>query len=654
MRHRLPCLLVLGVAFPLRAQAPARRLPAPQPGDPLIRVSVNLVQTDVAVADSHGRPVRDLEPRDFQIFEDGKLQTITNFSWIDVSPNKPAPSKGAAPALPQALHKEDVRRSIVLMVDDTGPHGWETALAARDAARKFVASQIAPDDLVAITASHGGMGFYSRFTNDKEQLYAAIDHLAQRTGFGQWYADPPTIMVNGVPVQIRLAPGEPAYGARDNRNPPNPIGYLAWAIQGLQYVPGRKAVVLFSAAFAAPRSLIDLANRAGVVIYVIDPTGVPDPFCGRCAFVIPSNAPWRLLAQETGGLWMRSTPGALEEDLRKILDDMSGYYLIGYHPVRSNFELSQGRPTHHAIQVKVLRAGLTVRARNGFLGVPDAGARPAARTSPEILRNALESPFNTGGIRLRIDPFYAASAPDPKTKLRQPFLRVMLQIDGRDLKFSDAEDGRKKAKYGILMAVFNQDGTPVNTVERSLAILVKPDEAARLAANGLHGATDVKLPGPGEYQARAAMIDEASNAVGSAYAFLTVPDFNKPGIVLSSIELSAAQSSSNAKNTGWAEFAIGTSVHFECDVLGLKTTPRPQVEMEIRLFREGKEMPALDSHVLSVPPTTLAENFLAGNLQIKSDLEPGDYAMQLLAWDRNAPVKKQAAVQWTKLTIVKP
>jgi hypothetical protein len=351
---------------------------------------------------------------------------------------------------------------------------------------------------------------------------------------------------------------------------------------------------------------------------------------------------------------MRSTPGALEEDLGKILDDMSGYYLIGYQPARTDFELSQGRPTHHAIQVKVLRTGLTVRARNGFLGVPDAGARPAARTSPEILRNTLESPFNTGAIRLRIAPVYAASAPDPKSKLRQPFLHVMLQIDGRDLKFGDAEGGKKKAKYGILMAVFNQDGTPVNSVERSFAVLVKPDEAARLAAVGLHATTEVKLSGHGEYQVRAAVIDEASNAVGSAYAFLTVPDFNKPGIVLSSIELSAAQATSSAKNSGWAEFAIGTSVHFECDVLGMKTTPRPQVEMEVRLFREGKEMPALDSHVLPVPPTTLAENFLAGNLQIEPDLEPGDYAMQLMAWDRNAPVKKQIAVQWTKLTIVKP
>jgi hypothetical protein len=303
--------------------------------------------------------------------------------------------------------------------------------------------------------------------------------------------------------------------------------------------------------------------------------------------------------------------------------------------------------------VKVLRAGLTVRARNGFLGVPDASERPAAPTSPEILRNALESPFNTGAIRLRIDPVYAASAPNPKTKLRQPFLHVMLQIDGRDVKFGDAEDGKKRAKYGVLMAVFNQDGTPVNTAERTFTILVKPDEAARLAAAGLHGAIDVKLPGLGEYQARAAVVDEAS-AVGSAYAFLTVPDFNKPGIVLSSIELSATQSPSNAKNSGWAEFAIGTSVHFECDVLGMKTTPRPQVEMEVRLFREGKEMPALDSRVLPVPSTTLAENFLAGNLQIESDLEPGDYAMQLMAWDRNAPAKKQVAVQWTKLTIVKP
>ncbi len=51
-----------------------------QPSDAVIRVNVDLVQVDAVVTDSNGRHVSDLSASEFQIFEDGKPETITHFS----------------------------------------------------------------------------------------------------------------------------------------------------------------------------------------------------------------------------------------------------------------------------------------------------------------------------------------------------------------------------------------------------------------------------------------------------------------------------------------------------------------------------------------------------------------------------------------------
>ena len=49
--------------------------------DEVVRISTTLVQVDVAVTDRKGRPVTDLKPEEFEIYEDGRRQQITNFSY---------------------------------------------------------------------------------------------------------------------------------------------------------------------------------------------------------------------------------------------------------------------------------------------------------------------------------------------------------------------------------------------------------------------------------------------------------------------------------------------------------------------------------------------------------------------------------------------
>ncbi len=50
--------------------------------DDVVKISTKLVQIDVSVTDKKGNAVTDLKPEDFELFENGIKQKITNFSFV--------------------------------------------------------------------------------------------------------------------------------------------------------------------------------------------------------------------------------------------------------------------------------------------------------------------------------------------------------------------------------------------------------------------------------------------------------------------------------------------------------------------------------------------------------------------------------------------
>src|SRR5687768_14429759 len=66
---------------------------------PTFRSEIDYVQIPVRVLDARGEFVRGLTQSDFQIFEDGQLQTITAFSAVDI-PSIPVNAK--VPDAPRA------------------------------------------------------------------------------------------------------------------------------------------------------------------------------------------------------------------------------------------------------------------------------------------------------------------------------------------------------------------------------------------------------------------------------------------------------------------------------------------------------------------------------------------------------------------------
>lgn len=136
-----------------------------------MKIGVTLVQVDVSVTDQQGKQVTDLKSTDFEIFEDGRRQHITNLSYIATQPEStPAPAKAEArPKVtapigpPIRLRPDQVRRTVALVVDDLGL-SFESTAGVRDALKKFVDEQMQPGDLVAIIRSRSKDGFFSTIT----------------------------------------------------------------------------------------------------------------------------------------------------------------------------------------------------------------------------------------------------------------------------------------------------------------------------------------------------------------------------------------------------------------------------------------------------------------------------------------------------------
>ena len=66
---------------PPGAQAQPAQPPANQP---VFRAGINFVRVDVIVSDKNGNPVDTLKPEDFEVVEDGKVQSIDTFKLVSL------------------------------------------------------------------------------------------------------------------------------------------------------------------------------------------------------------------------------------------------------------------------------------------------------------------------------------------------------------------------------------------------------------------------------------------------------------------------------------------------------------------------------------------------------------------------------------------
>ena len=671
--------------------------PAPQAGtaagpasDTVIRIDVNLVQVDAVVTDSKNRRTTDLTAADFELWQDGKPQAITNFSYVSTKPAGAAtarrtaaakpPAKGEAPPPPPVLQPAEVGRTLALVVDDLGLAADNIA-PVRNAIKKFLDEQMRPGDLVAIVRTSAGMGALQQFTTDKRLLYAALE----RVKYGQSRVGLSSFAPLGSAVRGSAALNH----FREDALAVGSLGAIRFVVNAMASFPGRKSVVLFTENIrlifrgttdemvdAAVHQLSDAASRASVVIHAIDPRGMQNfevtaedntaHMSARRVSRVPAQREQEMqhteegmfaLSEATGGLFLHDS-NDLGQALQKAAEDGDGYYLIGYHPDIHTFENSNGQPRFHKIEVKVKKAGLHVRSREGFFGQPGGANQPPDHTREAELNHAMQSPYATGSIHPRLTAVFSNQQPGGS------FINALLSFNPQELKWSDEADGLHKAQLDIAAATFDENGQALSTVDTTFALQFTSQTYAGAVKRGMVYAIHVPIEKPGPYLVRAALRDPATEGLGSAEQYVEVPDVESGHLALSGIVLQEAAAlaaqANGASPPGPApredftagaarrSFRIGETLVYSYEVINAKNGAgqHPELEVETRLFREGEQVVASKTAPSSVGAVSDPQRLGGGgSMALGRDLKPGRYVLQVVVTDKVAPAKYNTVSQ---------
>jgi VWFA-related protein len=369
--------LALTAALPLAQQ--------PDPAQPrIVGTPAAAVLVDIVVRDRQGVLVTDLDADGVEVFEDGVRQRIEMFepprAWLT-----PGTSGGLGHPSSRLVSSTltGAPRLVALVFHELGP---EARAAAHKAARIYLEEQKASDEFVGVFVIDRALHTVVPFTRDVGRLERGVRTAIMRPGCPEFF-------------EGDVAPAESGGGACTDdlsrrQRATETLRALTAVIEGVQPVPGRKSVLLFSEAIPLEsesdamdrfNAVIGRANRSGVSFYTVDAAGLrarspsagarkalreftaetpgvtvsPDAVMYAEPYVALSR-----LAIETGGAFLDNT-NELERAARRMGEDLRSYYLLGYVPTNAALDGKYRR-----IDVRVRRPGVTVQARAGYLALP--------------------------------------------------------------------------------------------------------------------------------------------------------------------------------------------------------------------------------------------------------------------------------------------
>ncbi|HXX23109.1 MAG TPA: VWA domain-containing protein [Terriglobia bacterium] len=315
----------------------------------VFKVTVNMVQLDVAVTDKKGNYVTRLTPWDFAIYEDGIPQKIATFGEENEAPRKledykPGENnltlatsssakargrrdKGSSPDLFRQASPEQVSSLVagasVFILFDTSNYMYRGFVFAQDAIAEFVRSLQEPAQ-VAFYSYSRNFSRASLVTPERSQVLRAI--------------------------RTTVAGDDAAL-----------YNSLLLTLKDAAQLSGRKVVVVFSngpdnASAVGPEDVREMAQTEGIPIYMISTQEARlDPV---------STAVFERVSATTGGkVYFAKNWKEQQDAFASVRDDLAHLYSLSYYP--------QPNPNRgwRSITVKLVGQtlkGYHVRTRSGY------------------------------------------------------------------------------------------------------------------------------------------------------------------------------------------------------------------------------------------------------------------------------------------------
>jgi hypothetical protein len=234
------------------------------------------------------------------------------------------------------------------------------------------------------------------------------------------------------------------------------------------------------------------ADRANVAVYTVDPRDVTDD---------SDSDALRRIASQTNG---QAIAGDLDSGLRAAVTDSTAYYMLVYRSVHPE----DGR--FHGVQVRVKRAGATVRARDGYWA-----------TSPdEVLRASILESINHPKPAAPLDP------PPHASPMIKPWFGESRGADGKTrLTFVwepashiPGDRSRQMSPSRLVLTAKTADGTVVFEGP------VSPTGPALIDDPGLTSARAVFDSSPGRLRLRMSIQDVTQKVLDQDIRDLSVRD----------------------------------------------------------------------------------------------------------------------------------
>jgi VWFA-related protein len=268
-----PLLLSFGALLTAIAVAPvsAARRQDPQNPSAVFRGGVQTVPLIATVTDQSGRLVPDLQQKDFEIYDNGKLQPIT-------------------------LFKSDVQPVTVVLTLDTSGSMTMNLERLKDAAEAFVIRML-PGDKARVMNFDDILKWGPAFTSDRDEL---VRYLHE---------------------DIRYGNATHLWDAVDA------------SMTALSAFQGRRVVLLFTDGDdegSHLASLDDVLKRAQAEDYMIYSVGLRSHYLNITTH--PDKGIKRL-AEETGGGWFELLDAAdLNSTFTRVADELHRQYVLGFSP----------------------------------------------------------------------------------------------------------------------------------------------------------------------------------------------------------------------------------------------------------------------------------------------------------------------------------